>query len=65
MERGVEIRSERGIMGETMETRSERISTGRGVDARSAMVPWNGGRGFMAERASMGESTEMWIHQPT
>ena len=56
---------ERAIMGETMETRSERISMGRGVDARSAVVPWNAAYGSMAERGTMGESTEIWIHQPT
>ena len=52
-------------MGEPVETRSERISTGRAVDARPAMFPWSGGRGFTAERARMGESTNSWVHQPT
>ena len=52
-------------MGEPVETRSERISTGRAMDARPAVFPWSGGRGFMAERASTGESTDLWVHQPT
>ena len=57
-------------MGEPVETRSERISTGRAMDARPAMHPWSGGRGFMAERARSWGNPQIHgftiiIHQPT
>jgi len=61
----VEIHSEHGIMVERVEIRSAMVSRSKSRISRSAMVPWNGGRGFMAERACMGESTELWIHQST
>ena len=51
--------------GNTLRAYFHLISTGRAMDARPAVFPWSGGRGFTAERARMGESTDLWVHLPT